>query len=68
MKVTTTNATAQASKTAQSPQEKRFDQAWQRVANQQQENDGFREDAQAFVQATRACIQDKEKADRKSVV
>ncbi|KAA0890797.1 hypothetical protein [Pusillimonas sp. ANT_WB101] len=62
MQVTTTNVTPQASKTAQSPQEKRFDQAWHRVTNQQKENDGFREDAQAFAQATRARIRDKEKA------
>lgn len=62
MQVATTKTAAQAGKVASSPQEKRFDDAWQRVTRQQKENDGFRADVQAFALDARARIQDKEQA------
>ncbi|WP_353154824.1 hypothetical protein [Pollutimonas bauzanensis] len=62
MKVTTTKTTPRASKTAQTPQEKRFDQAWQRVIEQQKENDSFRENIHAFSRDIHARIQDGEQA------
>lgn len=62
MQVTTAKAASQASKTAYSAQEKRFNQAWERVVNQQKENDRFRQEAEAFALDARARIQDKEQA------
>lgn len=62
MQVTTTDTASKASKTAQSPREKKFDKAWQRVLNQQKQNDRFREDAQTFARNARDRIQDKEHA------
>lgn len=62
MKVTTTKASTQAGKTVYSVQELRFNHAWERVVNQQKENDSFLQEAQAFALDTRARIQGKEKA------
>lgn len=61
MQAITTN-TPLASKKARSPHEKRFDEAWQRVVNQQKKNDRLRVDVLAFARDTRARIQDKEQA------
>ena len=62
MQVTTKSTKHQAAANTQSPSEKRFNDAWQRVANQQKKNDHLRADAQAFAQDIRTRIQDKEKA------
>lgn len=62
MQVITTPASAQANKTAQSPQEKRFDAAWKRVIDQQKTNDEFRKSIQEFGRSTRPLIQDQERA------
>lgn len=60
MQVITTDASPLASKTTQSPHHKSFNDAWQRVVNQQKQNDRFSEGVRAFALATRARIQDKE--------
>ena len=61
MKIVPTHTTQQDSKTARSPEEQRFETAWQQVTNQQKENDLLREDVQTFSQETVTRIQEKEK-------
>lgn len=62
MQVTTKKFKPQPSSKARSSSEKKFNDAWQRVANQQKKNDRLRADAQAFAQDIHTHIQDKEKA------
>ncbi|PLC49585.1 hypothetical protein CR159_11655 [Pollutimonas subterranea] len=62
MEVSTTKFAHQAPSDAQGNSEKKFNDAWQRVINQQKRNDGLRADAQAFAQDIQSRIQDKEKA------
>lgn len=62
MQIIPTHATSQANKTVLSPQEKRFDAAWQRVIRQQKVNDKFRADILVFARETQARIETEEKA------
>lgn len=62
MQVSTRESNPQATSNTQSSSEKKFNNAWQRVINQQQKNDCLRADAQAFAQDIQNRIQDKEKA------
>lgn len=62
MKVITTKTKQKSNKTARSPEEQRFDSAWQQVINQQKENEHFREDIQTFTKETINRLQEKERA------
>lgn len=61
MQVTAKKSRHRPAANAQSPSEKKFNDAWQRVANQQKKNDRLRADAQAFAQDICAHIQVAEK-------
>jgi len=62
MQIIPTHAPSQESKTRLSPQEKRFDDAWQRVIDQQKINDSFRADVLVFARETQERIEAQEKA------
>jgi len=62
MQIIKTHAASPANKKASSPQEKRFEGAWQRVVDQQEQNDRLHADVQAFARETQTRIEDAEHA------
>lgn len=62
MQIIPTHPATQANKTGLSPQEKRFNDAWQRVIDQQKINDSFRADILVFAREIQARIESDEKA------
>lgn len=62
MQVSTKKTQPHAAPNTQISSEKQFNDAWQRVINQQKKNDALRAEAQAFAQDVQGRIQGKEKA------
>jgi len=62
MQVSTRKSKPQATADTQASSEKKFNDAWRRVINQQKKNDCLRADVQAFAQDIQSRIGDKEKA------
>ena len=61
MKVTTTKTMQSTDKATRSPEEQRFDKAWQQVIEQQKDNENYREHIRTFVKETSNRLEAKEK-------